>query len=124
MRFVRPAVWRSHLVSQFEFEVTPPYMHWLSGYAEVYMRVMKIATRVRLLQMIGKFLGDVRITDSTDMWPFAMEQHSARKTWGRRRHIGIVPPPGVRVSQLCPKWRLAVHVGAHGGKCQRERSGR
>ena len=56
-----------------EFEVTPPYMHWLNGYAEVYMRVMKIATRVRLLQMIGKFLDDVRITDSTDMWPFAME---------------------------------------------------
>ena len=56
-----------------EFEVTPPYMHWLNGYAEVYMRVMKIATRVRLLQMIGKYLDDVRITDSTDMWPFAME---------------------------------------------------
>ena len=37
------------------------------------MRVMKIATRVRLLQMIGKYLDDVRITDSTDMWPFAME---------------------------------------------------
>ena len=56
-----------------EFEVTPPYMHWLNGYAEVYMRVMKIATRVRLLQMIGKYLDDVRITDSADMWPFAME---------------------------------------------------
>ena len=45
-----------------EFEVTPPYMHWLNGYAEFYMRVMKIATRVRLLQMIGKYLDDVRIT--------------------------------------------------------------
>ena len=56
-----------------EFEVTPPYMHWLNGYAEVYMRVMKIATRVRLLQVIGKYLDDVKITDSTDMWPFAME---------------------------------------------------
>ena len=37
------------------------------------MRAMKIATRVRLLQMIGKYLDDVRITDSTDMWPFAVE---------------------------------------------------
>ena len=40
-------------------------MHWLNGYAEAYMRVMKIATRVRFLQMIGKFLDDVSITVST-----------------------------------------------------------
>ena len=33
-------------------------------------------------------------------------------------------PPGVRMSTLCPKWRLAVDVGAHGGKCQRERGER
>ena len=45
----------------------------------------------------------------------------ARKTWGRRGHVGIPPPPGVRVFQLCPNWRLAVGAGAHGGKCQRER---
>ena len=63
-----------------EFEVTPPYMHWLNGYAEVYMRVMKIATRVRLLQMIGKYLDDVKITDSTDMWPFAMEHARQSKS--------------------------------------------
>ena len=56
-----------------EFEATPPYMHWLNAYAEVYMRVIKIATSVRLLQIVGKFLDDVRITDLTDMWPFGME---------------------------------------------------
>ena len=33
-------------------------------------------------------------------------------------------PPGVRVFQFCPKWRLAVGVGANGGKCQRERGER
>ena len=32
-----------------EFEVTPLYMHWLNAYAYIYMRVLKIATRVRLL---------------------------------------------------------------------------
>ena len=26
-----------------EFEVAPPYMHWLNGYAEVYIRVIKIS---------------------------------------------------------------------------------
>ena len=52
-----------------EFEVTPPYMHWPNAYAEVYMCVMKIATRVRLLQMLCKCIDGVRITDSTGMWP-------------------------------------------------------
>ena len=32
-------------------------------------------------------------------------------------------PPGVRVSLFCPKLRLAVGVGEHGGKCHRERGG-
>ena len=52
------------------FEATPP---WLNAYAEVYIRVIEIATHVRLLQMVGKFLDDVRFTDSTNMWPFGME---------------------------------------------------
>ena len=26
--------------------------------------------------------------------------------------------------EFCPKWRLAVDVGEHGGKCQRERGER
>ena len=56
-------------------------MHWLNGYAEAYMRVMKIATRGRLLQMIGKYLDDGRITDSTDMWPFAMERRRRNGIW-------------------------------------------
>ena len=33
-------------------------------------------------------------------------------------------PPGVRMLSFCPKWRLAVDVGANGGKCQRERGER
>ena len=33
-------------------------------------------------------------------------------------------PPGVPLFHFCPKWRLAVGVGANGGKCQRERGGR
>ena len=56
-----------------EFEVAPPYMHWLNGYAEVYMRVLKIGTRVRLLQAVGKFTSNERIVDATDLWCFSME---------------------------------------------------
>ena len=63
-----------------EFEATPPYMHWLNGYAEVHMRVMKIGTRVRLLQLVGKFLDGVKITDATEHWPFAMENHRQSKS--------------------------------------------
>jgi hypothetical protein len=55
-----------------EFEVTPPCMHWLNGYAEVNMRVLKIGTRVRLLQAVGKFIGNERIVDATDLWCFSM----------------------------------------------------
>ena len=33
-------------------------------------------------------------------------------------------PPGVSMLEFCPKWRLAVDVGANGGKCQRERGER
>ena len=33
-------------------------------------------------------------------------------------------PPAPHMSTLCPKWRFAVDVGAHGEKCQRERGDR
>ena len=49
-------------------------MSWLNGYAEkVYMRVLKIGTRVRFLRAVGKFVDNVRIVDATDLWCFAME---------------------------------------------------
>ena len=48
----------------------------------------------------------------------------ARKTRGNRGNIGIAPPPESSMLAFCPKWRLAVDVGANGGKCQRERGER
>ena len=84
-----------------EFEVTPPYMHWLNGYAEAYMRVMKIATRVRLLQMVGKYLDDVRITDMLSM-AAAVHCGSVCAIWGRlgpeRAHDAVHAPSPERGS--------------------------
>ena len=48
----------------------------------------------------------------------------ARKTRGNRGNIGIAPPPEYSMLEFCPKWRLAVDVGANGGKCHRERGER
>ena len=39
-----------------EFQAAPPHMHWLNGYAEGFIRILKIATRVRLANLIGKYI--------------------------------------------------------------------
>ena len=58
----------------WSFEVTPPYCHWLNPYCENFIRVLKVHTRVRLHNLIGKKAIDGQvIKDATPWWPFAME---------------------------------------------------
>jgi hypothetical protein len=59
---------------RIRLKATPPYLHWLNGYAKVYMRVLKADTYTRLLQAIGTPMGDDYITDATDLWCFFVEQ--------------------------------------------------
>ena len=56
-----------------EFQAAPPHMHWLNGYAEGFIRTIKIATRVRLANLIGKYIDGEIVKDATPWWPFAME---------------------------------------------------
>ena len=55
------------------FEVTPPYCHWLNPYCENIIRVLKVHTRVRLHNLIGKIIDGQVIKDATPWWPFAMD---------------------------------------------------
>ena len=57
----------------WQFEVTPPYCHWLNGYCEVMMRVFKRDARVRLKSLLGVQWDDSVITDASPWWPFATE---------------------------------------------------
>ena len=54
-------------------KVKPSYSHCLNGYAKVYVRVLKVGTYTRLLQAIGKPIGDDYIIDATDLWCFSMK---------------------------------------------------
>ena len=56
-----------------EFQAAPPHMHWLNGYVEGFIRILKIATRVRLANLIGKYIDGELIKDATPWWPFAMD---------------------------------------------------
>ena len=57
----------------WEFEVTPPYCHWLNGYCEVMMRVFKRDARVRLKALLGVQWDGSIIKDASPWWPFAVE---------------------------------------------------
>ena len=46
-----------------EFQAALPHMHWLNGYAEGFTGILKIATRVRLADLIGKYIDDELIKD-------------------------------------------------------------
>ena len=57
----------------WSFEVTPPYCHWLNPYCENFIRVLKVQTRIRLHNLIGKTIDGQIIKDATGWWNFAME---------------------------------------------------
>ena len=57
----------------WEFEVTPPYCHWLNPYCEVMMRVFKRDARVRLKALLGVQWDGEIIKDASPWWPFAVE---------------------------------------------------
>ena len=52
------------------FEVTPPYCHWLNLYCENFIRVLKVQTRIRLHNLIGKTI-DSQICTKPDGEPTA-----------------------------------------------------
>ena len=60
-----------------EFEAAPPHMHWLNGYAKGF--ILKIATRVRLANLIGKYIDGELIKDATPWWSFAIEHARQNK---------------------------------------------
>ena len=77
-----------------EFQAAPPHMHWLNGYAEGFIRILKIATRVRLANLIGKYIDGELIKDATPWWPFAMEHarqcKAAERSSSTTKSFGIV----------------------------------
>ena len=77
-----------------EFQAAPPHMHWLNGYAEGFIRILKIATRVRLANLIGKYIDGELIKDATPWWPFAMEHarqcKAAEPSSSMTKSFGIV----------------------------------
>ena len=72
-------------------------MHWLNGYAEGFIRILKIATWIRLANLIGKYIDGELIKDATPWWPFAIEHarqcKAAEPSSSMTKFYGIVATP-------------------------------
>ena len=98
-----------------EFQAAPPHIHWLNGYAEGFTRILKIATRVRLANLIGKYIDGELIKDATPWWPFAMEHarqcKAAAPSSSMTKSFSIVATrEQLFVSNVDPLTELNIHL--------------